>query len=59
MDVEVSAMLRESIGLVGDFVVVGVLVLLVLFVAGSLSEYRPLPPLLDSGVTAPLTPPVR
>jgi hypothetical protein len=59
MEVEVSAMLHAICELFGDFLVVAVLVLLVLAFAGSVSDYRPLPPLLDSGVTAPLTPAIR
>jgi len=52
-------MLQGIFELFGDFLAVAVLVLLVLAFAGSVSDYRPLPPLLDSGVTAPLTPPIR
>ena len=59
MEVEGLAMLQGIFELFGDFLAVAVLVLLVLAFAGSVSDYRPLPPLLDSGVTAPLTPPIR
>jgi hypothetical protein len=58
MLLEDSAMLRDSMLLIHDFVMIGVLVFLALVLGGSLSHYRPLPPLLESGVTPHLTPPI-
>jgi hypothetical protein len=51
-------MFRDAIQSVCDLFVVVILVVLVVGMAGAFSHYRPLPPLLESGVTAHLTPPI-